>query len=77
MTLSALFTTFQFDHADFDRDGLPGYAACILLELWQNSNKGYYMKVISITALFQACNPYSYNIFYSHRFYTDVIILTL
>ncbi|KAL7078487.1 hypothetical protein ACQ4LE_002503 [Meloidogyne hapla] len=46
MTLSALFSTFQFDHTDFDRDGLPGYAACVLIELWRNNDKGYYIKVL-------------------------------
>ncbi|KAF7634868.1 hypothetical protein Mgra_00005760 [Meloidogyne graminicola] len=46
MTLSSLFSTFQFDHTDFDRDGLPGYASCILIELWYDTVEGYYVKVL-------------------------------
>jgi hypothetical protein len=45
MTLAALFSTLQFDHVDFDRNGFPGYAACLLLELWKNADGEYYVKV--------------------------------
>uniref|UniRef100_A0A183BZ22 Lysosomal acid phosphatase n=1 Tax=Globodera pallida TaxID=36090 RepID=A0A183BZ22_GLOPA len=47
MTLAALFSTFQFDHADFDRNGLPDYAACALIELWRVSQRDeFYVKVL-------------------------------
>uniref|UniRef100_A0A914HBP6 acid phosphatase n=1 Tax=Globodera rostochiensis TaxID=31243 RepID=A0A914HBP6_GLORO len=47
MTLAALFSTFQFDHVDFDRNGLPDYAACALIELWRVSERDeFYVKVL-------------------------------
>ena len=48
MTLAALFSTFQFDHVDFDRNGFPGYASCVLLELWKNEAGENYVKVVQI-----------------------------
>ena len=45
MTLAALFSTFQFDHVDFDRNGFPGYSSCVLLELWRAAQGQFYVKV--------------------------------
>nr|CAD2200784.1 unnamed protein product [Meloidogyne enterolobii] len=66
MSISALFSTLQFDYTDFDRDGLPGYAACVLIELWRNVERGYYVKVlyrrdnvdnlINLTPYIRGCN---------------------
>uniref|UniRef100_A0A915NVL9 acid phosphatase n=1 Tax=Meloidogyne floridensis TaxID=298350 RepID=A0A915NVL9_9BILA len=66
MSISALFSTLQFDYTDFDRDGLPGYAACVLIELWRNVERGHYIKVlyrrdnvdnlINLTPFIRGCN---------------------
>nr|CAD2169945.1 unnamed protein product [Meloidogyne enterolobii] len=66
MSISALFSTLQFDYTDFDRDGLPGYASCVLIELWRNVERGYYIKVlyrrdnvdnlINLTPYIRGCN---------------------
>jgi len=38
MTIAALFSTFNFSYTDFDRDGFPNFASCLLIELWRRSN---------------------------------------
>ncbi|KAL3088618.1 hypothetical protein niasHT_023236 [Heterodera trifolii] len=46
MTLAALFSTFQFDQVDFDRNAFPGFASCVLVELWRESkSEEFYLKV--------------------------------
>ncbi|KAI1727298.1 histidine phosphatase superfamily (branch 2) domain-containing protein [Ditylenchus destructor] len=47
MTLAALFTAFDFNKTDFDRDGFPPYASGVMIELWRKaSDSAPYVKVL-------------------------------
>lgn len=45
MVLAALFSTLGYQRVDIDRDGLPGFASCFLVELWRRSDGTPYIEV--------------------------------
>uniref|UniRef100_A0A915DU73 Uncharacterized protein n=1 Tax=Ditylenchus dipsaci TaxID=166011 RepID=A0A915DU73_9BILA len=47
MSIVALFATLDLKKTDVDRDGFPGYASCVLIELWRRAeNDTPYIKIL-------------------------------
>ncbi|KAH7706172.1 histidine acid phosphatase [Aphelenchoides avenae] len=44
MVLAALFSTLGYQRVDIDRDGLPGFASCFLVELWRRPDGTPYIE---------------------------------
>jgi hypothetical protein len=49
-TIASLFSTFGFQESNYNKGGLPNYAACVTIELHQSKDKkNYKIEVCFVT----------------------------